>query len=161
MDGKRYTIAAHGYTLIELLVVMLLMSIFATLSTPYFVQWLRQYRLRSAVTVLTNHIRAARLLSIYKGVKHQVQLADTGHGNYYQVVEDPGGKDMIVSSIGRVVMESRFGDVQLQKVPSSGRVTFFPRGTSNNATILLENTAGTQGKIIVNNFGRVRIEYLE
>lgn len=158
---RRRCMSKHGYTLIELLVVMLLMGIFATISTPYFVQWLRQYRLRSAVTVLTNHLRAARLLSIYKGVKHQMQLADIGHGNYYQVVEDPDGKDMIVTSIGRVVMQTRFGDVRLQKVPSSGCVTFFPCGTSNNATILLENTVGAQVKIIVNNFGRIRTEYLE
>lgn len=152
--------SVRGYTLLELIVVMLLMSIFTTMGAPHFLRWLQQYRLHAAATVMTNHLRATRLLAIYKGVKHQMQLADAQGGNYYQVVEDPGETDRIVSTIGRVIVDTRFGGVILKSVPSSGRITFSPRGTSQNATIILENMPGMQIKIVINNFGRVKSESL-
>lgn len=152
----------QGYTLLELIVVVLIISIFAVVAIPNFMGWLHQYRLHAATNSLTNHLRAARLLAIYKGVKHQVQLKKFDDGNYYQVVEDPGGKgkDKIVMSIGRVVLNKRFGGVLMKSIPSGGRINFSPRGTSSTATILLENIVGVQVKIVVNNSGRVRSEYL-
>lgn len=150
----------RGYTVVEVVVVVLVLSIFLTIATPYFLGWLHQYRLEAATVVLANHLRTARLLAIYTGVKHQVQITTVGAGNYYQVVEDPGGDDMLVTPIGRVVLNKRFGEVMVKKIPSGGTITFSPRGTSRNATILLENTAGTQVKVVVSNFGRVRVEYL-
>lgn len=149
-----------GYTLVELVVVVLVLSLFITVATPYFLGWLHQYRLEAATVVLANHLRAARLLSIYTGVKHQLQIKKMGAGNYYQVVKDPGGADTLVTSIGRVVLDKRFGEVMIQGIPATGRITFSPKGTSNPATILLENVTGTQVRIIVSNFGRVRVEYL-
>jgi prepilin-type N-terminal cleavage/methylation domain-containing protein len=152
----------QGYTLLELIVVVLIMSIFAVIAIPNFMGWLQQYRLQAATSSLTNHLRAARLLSIYKGIKHQVQLKKFDDGNYYQVVEDPGagGEDKIVITIGRVVLNKRFGGILMKSIPSAGRINFSPRGTSSNATILLENVVGTQVKIVVNNSGRVKSEYL-
>lgn len=158
--SRTHILRVCGYTLIELLVVMLLMSIFATMGAPHFFRWLQQYRLRAAVTVMMNHFRATRLLAVYKGVPHQVQLTDVQNGNYYQVVEDPGGIDTIVSTIGRVLMNSRYGGVRIVSTPASGRITFTPRGTSHNASIVLENPTGTRIKVVVNNFGRVKSEYL-
>lgn len=149
-----------GYTLIELIVVVALIGMFVTIATPYFLKWLRQYRLQSAAVVLANHLRATRLLAVYKGVKHQVQLKPFGEGNYYQVVEDPDGLDKPVMSIGRVVLDKRFGGVMITDLPVGGRISFFPRGTSRNATIALENSAGTRIEIIINSHGRVNTVYL-
>jgi prepilin-type N-terminal cleavage/methylation domain-containing protein len=155
-----YVVRVCGYTLIELLVVMLLMSIFATMGAPHFFRWLQQYRLHAAVTVMMNHFRATRLLAVYKGVPHQVQVTNVQNGNYYQVVEDPGGADTIVSTIGRVLMNSRYGGVRIVRIPASGRITFSPRGTARNASIVLENPSGTRIKVVINTFGRVKREYL-
>jgi prepilin-type N-terminal cleavage/methylation domain-containing protein len=154
------TLPDRGYTLVELIVVVLVLSLFITIATPHFLDWLHQYRLEVATVVLANHLRTARLLSIYTSSKHQFQIRKMGAGNYYQVVKDPGGADTLVSSIGRVVLDKRFGEVMIQGAPATGRITFSPKGTSNPATILLENTTGTQVRVIVSNFGRVRVEYL-
>ncbi len=148
-----------GYTLIEILVVMLMMSIFATLGAPHFVRWLKMYRLRAATTVMLNHFRATRLLAIHTGVKHQIQLRDANDGNYYQVVRDPKGPtESIVNTIGRVPVGKRFGGVRLAQSPKL--ITFTPRGTSHNRTIILENDAGMRVEIVTNTHGRVRSQYL-
>jgi prepilin-type N-terminal cleavage/methylation domain-containing protein len=152
--------SSRGYTLAELIVVILIISIFVVISAPYLIGWLHQYRLQAAVNSLMNHLRAARLLAIYKGVTHQVQLKKFDEGNYYQIVEDPGKADKVVMSIGRVVLHERFGEVRLKSIPLSGRLSFSPQGTSSDGTILLENQAGAQVKIVVNSYGRVRSEYL-
>ena len=147
-----------GYTLIEILVVMLIMGIFATLGTPHFVRWLTVYRLRAATTVMMNHFRATRLLAIHTGVKHQIQIRGADDGNYYQVVRDPKGPtESIVNTIGRVPVGKRFGGVRLAQSPKL--ITFTPRGTSHNRTIILENDAGMRVKIVTSN-GRVRSQYL-
>ena len=128
------SLSRQGHTLLEVVVVVAIIGIFVVIGVPNFIDWLHQYRLQSAATSLMNHLRAARLLSIFKGVKHQVQLKTADGGNYYQVVEDPGGKDVIVRSIGRIVLHKYFGEVKITSIPSSGRITFYPKGTSNNAT---------------------------
>jgi prepilin-type N-terminal cleavage/methylation domain-containing protein len=149
-----------GYTLVELIVVVLIIGIFIVMTSPNFMGWLHQYRLHAATVSLMNHLRTARLLSIFKGVTHQIQFKKFDDGNYYQVVEHPGKDDKIVMAIGRVVLHKLFGEILIKSIPSSGRIDFYPQGTSSNGTILLENTVGAQVKIIVNQFGRVRSEYL-
>ncbi len=141
--------------------MVLIFGILSAIAVPNFLGWLHQYRLQAAVTSIVNHLRAARLLSIFKGVKHEVQIKKSGEGNYYQVVEDPDGEDRIVMSIGRVVFHTRFGEVQVKSIPREGttregKIAFFPKGTSTNGTITLENSLGVQVEIIINNFGRVK-----
>ena len=86
-------LSARGYTLLEVMVVVFILGILTTVSIPNFIEWLHSYRLQSAAITLTNHLRATRLLAILKGTPHQIQLRGAKKGNYYQVVEDPGGQD--------------------------------------------------------------------
>lgn len=156
MQGKK--LPSRGYTLIEVMVVVLILGILSLVSLPNFMSWLHSYRLQSAAASLANHLRATKLLAIMKSMPHQIQLRDFTDGNYYQVVEDPDDKDRIVMSIGRIILDKEFGEVIIKSVSStstSKKITFKPRGTSNSATIVLENSVKQQVKIIVSN-GRVR-----
>lgn len=152
-----------GYTFLEVIVVVLIISILTAVAVPNFLKWLHQYRLQSAAASITNHLRAARLLAIFKGVTHEMQIREFGDGNYYQVVEDPGGEDQVVSAIGRVVLHILFAEVQIVQVKSAfapGRIAFYPKGTSTNGSIILENSKKTRIKIFINKYGRVKSEYL-
>ncbi|MBD3306886.1 prepilin-type N-terminal cleavage/methylation domain-containing protein [candidate division KSB3 bacterium] len=150
----------QGYTLLELLVALLILSLLAAVTLPDIMGWLHQYRLQAAVVSITNHLRAARLLAVFTGLEHQVQIKPAGEGNYYQVVEDPDDTDTIVMSIGRIVLDKRFGEVQITRVTAGGRLTFYPKGTARNGSIYLENSVGTRVKVVVSTTGRIRTEYL-
>ncbi len=153
----------HGYTLIEILVVVLLISILTAVAIPNVTAWLHQYRLHAAASSIMNHLRAARLLAIFKGFKHQMQIRAADDGNYYQVVEFPADPDIleqVVMTIGRVVLHERFGEVQFLSIPRYGKISFTPRGTSTPCSITLENAEKTRIKITINNFGRITRQYL-
>jgi type IV fimbrial biogenesis protein FimT len=151
----------HGYTLLEILVVILIISLLTTLAIPNFVAWLHRYRLQAAAASIMNHLRAARLLAIFKGYKHEVQIRASGDGNYYQVAEyPPDTEDQVIMSIGRVVLHERFGEVRFVSIPRYGKITFNPKGTSTPCSMTLENSEKKQIKITINSFGRIKSEYL-
>lgn len=157
---KHERVHQQGYTLLELIVVVLILGVFSGIAIPNFLDWLHEYRLQAAANTLMNHLRAARLLAIFTGKEHQLQMMNRENGNYYQVVQDPKkSSEQVVKSIGRVILHKDFGEVMI-KEPVSGTISFYPRGTSNNKTILLENAVAGQIRIRVNNFGRVKQERL-
>jgi prepilin-type N-terminal cleavage/methylation domain-containing protein len=151
-----------GVTLLEIIVVVLIISILTAVSIPNILEWLHQYRLQTAAASIVNHLRAARLLAIFKGVKHEVQIKPFGEGNYYQVVEDPGEKpehtDQVVMSIGRVELNTRFGEVHIVKLTDDGRFSFKPKGTSTSGSITLENSKKAHITIVINGQGRIKIQ---
>lgn len=157
---KQDQVHQQGYTLLELIVVVLIIGILSGIAIPNLLDWLHESRLQAAADTLMNHLRAARLLAIFTGKEHQLQITNREHGNYYQVVQDPNkSSEQVVKSIGRVILHKEFGEVMI-KEPVSGTISFYPKGTSNNKTILLENSIAHQIRIRVNNFGRIKQEKL-
>ena len=156
-------LSSQGYTLLEVLVVVFILGLLTTVSLPNFIEWLSIYRLQSAAANLSNHLQSSRLLAILKGAPHQMQLRIAGEGNYYQVVEDPGGKDRIVTTIGRVILDKEFRGVIIHEVKpknAEGKLTFYPRGTATSSSIILRNSRGAEIKITISGHGRVKSEYL-
>ena len=149
----------QGYTLLEVIVVVMIVSLLTVVSIPNFLAWLHQYRLQAATATMMNHLRAARLLAIFTGVEHQMQIRDHETGNYYQVVEDPKGDDLVVMSIGRVNLNTRYKEVQVKKLTRNGQFTFRPKGTATNGSFVLENSQQKQIRIVIDKWGRIRQEY--
>ncbi|GAK57433.1 pilin assembly protein [Candidatus Vecturithrix granuli] len=150
----------QGYTLLELIVVVLIIGVLSGIAIPNFLDWLHEYRLQAAANTLMNHLRAARLLAIFTGKEHQLQIKNRENGNYYQVVQDPKkSSEQVVKSIGQVILHKEFGEVMI-KEPISGTISFYPKGTSSNKSILLENSVAHRIYIRVNNFGRIKQERL-
>ena len=157
---KQDQVHQQGYTLLELIVVVLIIGILSGIAIPKFFDWLHEYRLQAAANTLVNHLRAARLLAIFTGKEHQLQITNSENGNYYQVVQDPQkSSEQVVKSIGRVILHKEFGEVKI-KQPVFAAISFYPKGTSSDKSILLENSVARQIYIHVNNFGRIKQERL-
>ena len=157
---KQDQVHQQGYTLLELIVVVLIIGILSGIAIPKFFDWLHEYRLQAAANTLVNHLRAARLLAIFTGKEYQLQITNSENGNYYQVVQDPQkSSEQVVKSIGRVILHKEFGEVKI-KQPVFAAISFYPKGTSSDKSILLENSVARQIYIHVNNFGRIKQERL-
>ncbi len=156
-------VSSQGYTLLEVLVVVFILGLLSAVSIPNFIEWLHAYRLQSAAATLSNHLQSTRLLAILKGTPHQIQLREAAEGNYYQVVEDPGGEDRIVITIGRVILDKEFRGVIIHEVKpktSKGKLTFEPKGTARSGRITLKNSRGGAIEIRITHNGRIRLTYL-
>lgn len=75
--------AARGFTLLELLVVIAIASILAAMAVPGFVNTLRVYKMRSAVSSVTGLISNARYQAIFHGCKTQIVF--TASSYTYQI----------------------------------------------------------------------------
>lgn len=157
---KQDQVHQQGYTLFEMIVVVLIISLLSGIAIPNFFDWLHEYRLQAAANTLVTHLRAARLLAIFTGKEHQLQITNSENGNYYQVVQDPQkSSEQVVKSIGRVILHKEFGEVKITQ-PVFAAISFYPKGTSSDKSILLENSVARQIYIHVNNFGRIKQERL-
>lgn len=149
---------SQGFSILELIVILSLLGLFLAISVPNFADWLHTYRLKTAAYTLANHLRQARLSAVYEGVSYQLQIKDKNQGNFYQVVQDPGGVNRVLDSIGQVILDAEYKEIFIVSTPSSGKITFTPKGGASTGTIILQNSKGEQRKVIVNNTGRVKIE---
>ncbi len=148
----------RGFSILELVLILSILGLFLVISVPNFTDWLHTYRLKTAAYTLANHLRQARLSAVYEGVSYQLQIKDKNQGNFYQIVQDPGGVNRILDSIGQIVLDAEYKEIFIVSTPSSGKITFTPKGGASTGTIILQNSKGEQRKIIVNNTGRVKIE---
>ena len=60
-----------GFTTVELLIAIIIMAVVAAIAIPNFIQWLPNYRLRSASQDLLSNFQKAKLAA----VKHNVNVA--------------------------------------------------------------------------------------
>jgi prepilin-type N-terminal cleavage/methylation domain-containing protein len=63
---------ARGFTMLELLVVVAIAGILAAMAVPGFVNTMRVYRMRAAVSSITSQISSARYQAIFHGCKTQI-----------------------------------------------------------------------------------------
>src|SRR5580692_6729705 len=74
---------ARGFTMLELLVVVAIAGILAAMAVPGFVNTMRTYRMRAAVSSITGQISSARYQAIFHGCKTQIVFTASTYS--YQV----------------------------------------------------------------------------
>ena len=160
-----------GFTLVEVLVVIGLIAVISAFAVPTFINWLPDYRLRSAAHDLLSNFQKAKLEAVKRNLRCGVVFASAGTG--YTVFVDANenylfdGEDTIVQ-----VAWSDYKSVSID----AGNTTFANNGSGNpciafrsngmptnpgggfgSGTARLTNTNGKKTEIIVSQAGNIRI----
>jgi general secretion pathway protein H len=130
--ASRYPAAGRvrGFTLLEMLVVILLIGIAAAAVAVSVSQGLASARVRAASVELAAALRATRAQAIVKG-KEQTFDLDTRAASY----QAAGGKPVTLPRGMRLSITSARED---RKDDHTGRIRFFPDGSSTGGHIVLQ-----------------------
>jgi type IV fimbrial biogenesis protein FimT len=151
MGNKR-----DGVTLIELIIVMVIIAVGATLMVPAIGAWLPNYRLRSATRDIVSTMRTAQMRAVSNNFQYRVNMnASDVSANSYVLQRNTGG--LWVNDEALQTLPS--GITIFRNTFNNQRTEFNPNSTSSAGSITLQNTRGTQRRVIIAAAtGRVRIE---
>ncbi|MFA6229155.1 MAG: GspH/FimT family pseudopilin [Rhodanobacter sp.] len=122
---------ARGFTLLEMLAVILLIGIAAAAVSVSVTQGLASARVRAASSELAGALRATRAQAIVRA-QEQVFDVDTRANSYRNVKQ----KDIFLPKGLRVSITSAKED---QPNDHTGRIRFFPDGSSTGGRITLQS----------------------
>ena len=122
---------ANGFTLLEMLAVILLIGIAAAAVSISVTQGLASARVRAASSELAGALRATRAQAIVRGQEQNFDV-DT-HANTYRNVKQ---NDVRLPKGMRVSITSAKED---QPNDHTGRIRFFPDGSSTGGRITLQS----------------------
>jgi type IV fimbrial biogenesis protein FimT len=153
----------HGFTLVEALVVILLMALVAAFAVPNLISWHRKAKLKGAVNNLKGGLELARLKAIQENGPVAVKFTRSG----YDIFRD-NGENIGVHDAGEAFFDicSLPDGVRIDLAATTfaddggggKRTRFNGRGTALAGTVVLVNSEGAVGKIIVSSVGRIRIK---
>ncbi len=122
---------AHGFTLLEMLAVILLIGIAAAAVSISVSQGLASARVRAASSELAGALRATRAQAIVRGQEQSFDV-DTRANTYRDVKQ----RDVRLPKGLRVSITSAKED---QPNDHTGRIRFFPDGSSTGGRITLQS----------------------
>lgn len=122
---------AHGFTLLEMLAVILLIGIAAAAVSISVTQGLASARVRAASSELAGALRATRAQAIVRGQEQNFDV-DTRANSYLNVKQ----QDVRLPKGLKVSITSAKED---QPNDHTGRIRFFPDGSSTGGRITLQS----------------------
>lgn len=160
---KKKYLSASGFTFVELIVVMGIIGILSVFSIPAIMEWLPDYRLRSAARDIVSCLQQVKMEAVSRNTRTGVRF-DSGTNQYIAWIDDAtgGGSGVQVfdSGMGEVsfMQETLPTDVSFTATRSFG---FNSRGFPSQmvgVTVTVRNTKLTTRNIIVNVSGSIRIQ---
>jgi prepilin-type N-terminal cleavage/methylation domain-containing protein len=160
----RRLIGDLGFTLVELMVVIGLIALVMAMGMPSILQTLKKEPLRQGVSDLVEGLSAARAQAILDGVPAEFVLRSLDKSMWVARARHPDAANEVSSAAGDGPVSSStpgvrpfFAQLQPDVFPSlvevnlrsqmdteEARVRFYPNGTSDEFTILLESRAGAR-----------------
>jgi len=133
-----------GFSLIELLIVLAVIGILIMVANSTFLSYAKNRNLKEAAGALMSDMKLAKQKAMAEGINYILTLG----GDSY-TLQNGHPKDL-----------SHFGEgIKIKEHNYSGNVIHFqPRGTCSMGTIILQNSIGSEVKIIISQTGRIRSE---
>jgi Tfp pilus assembly protein FimT len=151
-----------GFTAFELAVSLAIMVIIATLILPPYLKWLREHRLRGAVTNLLADMEMAKIRAIRENTLIAVQFCQ----DRYTIFNENGDTNYACGSAGREVYRNRRlpagVEIDTGSLTFAGDRTRFngrglPVGISVEQKIPVKNKASDQ-EITLNRLGYMKVQ---
>ena len=166
-----------GFSLIELMVAIGVLSILAGIATPGFINWLPDYRLKSAARDLYSNFQLARITAIKSGTHctitfnqpvddvtyDYVVFKDADNDLEYDTSEKPG----IITKVKWTDYKSVSGNSNTFTNNDDGlpAIAFRSNGIPSNntgglgmGTLSIKNTKNKETDIVVSSAGNIRID---
>ena len=140
----------RGFTLVELLVVLLILSVLLVAAPIAFDRVLPRLEVRADARAVADLLRDARGQAIRENLETTV-LIDVARRTYR--MEESGPEGRFADGVGvtlKIAASERLDD-------DSGRIRFFPDGTSTGGGVILERRGQNYSVLVDWLYGRVRI----
>lgn len=137
-----------GFTMVELMIVIVIIAILSAIAVPSIINWLPNYRLKSAARDLFSNMQKARMQAV-KENGDIIMMFDTGinSGFYYFDTDNnnvyTAGENRIDFSAYGSGVDYGNGNAALNwdgnNCTQAGSITFNSRGTSSTGTVYIQN----------------------
>ncbi len=142
-----------GFSLAELMVTIGLFSLLCLAAIPNILRFAENGHLRAATRDITTDIATMKETAMNRGANCQITF-NAGANNF--VLTTPDGNTTVKTpaafSQDIVITNANF-------FGGGSTMTFQPRGTATNGTVILQNNRGSQATITVNITGRAYAEF--
>ena len=151
-----------GFTAFELAVSLAIMVIIAALILPPYLKWLREHRLRGAVTNMMADLEMAKIRAIRENALIAVQFCQ----DRYTIFNENGDTNYVCGTAGREVYRNRKlpagVEIDMAQLAFANDRTRFngrglPVGVTNAQKIPIKNKTSGQ-EITVNRLGYMKVQ---
>ena len=131
-----------GFTMLELMIVIAVIAILTAIAVPNIIDWLPNYRLKSAARDLLSNMQKARMEAVSRNTDVVVTFDGSVNPGFYFFDTDKGENRVDFSSYGSGV-DYGTGNAALNwngdNCTQAASITFNSRGTSNSKTVYIQN----------------------
>jgi prepilin-type N-terminal cleavage/methylation domain-containing protein len=153
-----------GFTLIEVMVTIAIIGIVATISIGGYLSWRPGYVFRGAIAQVQNDLNRAKM----RAVQTRQQCRVVFNANGYQFLD--GNQVMNSSQWGNIAANGiftaltpwqtrSFDNFPQITILSPPTITFSPRGTASNDSLIVDHPSEGRATIAVNRVGRINITW--
>ncbi|HOD37046.1 MAG TPA: GspH/FimT family pseudopilin [Syntrophales bacterium] len=141
-----------GFSLVELMVTIGLFSILCLAAVPNILRFAENGHLKAATRDITTDIAVMKETAMNRGADCQITF--NAGANSFVLTTPEGNTVKTLASFSQdiVITNANF-------FGGGPTMTFQPRGTSTNGTVILQNNRGSQATITVNITGRAYAEF--